>query len=82
MRRFSAHNIFTGTGTVLVKGIITLTDQGVVADIFDTHGEPEEKAGVEFYSGVITPGFVNTPAIWNYLIYVLLFPKRPDYQFS
>ena len=59
MRRFSAHYIFTGTGTVLVKGIITLTDQGVVADIIDTHGEPEEKAGVEFYNGVITPGFVN-----------------------
>ena len=60
MRRFSAHYIFTGTGTVLVKGIITLTDQGVVADIIDTHGDPEEKAGVEFYSGVITPGFVNS----------------------
>ena len=59
MRKFSAHYIFTGTGTVLEKGIITLNDQGVVTQITDTHGEPDEKAGVEFYSGVITPGFIN-----------------------
>ncbi len=59
MRKLSAHYIFTGTGAVLVKGIIILTDDGVVADIIDTNGEPEEMAGVEFYSGVIVPGFVN-----------------------
>jgi cytosine/adenosine deaminase-related metal-dependent hydrolase len=59
MRKFSAHYIFTGTGQVLAKGIITVTDQGIVADITDTNGMLEEIAGVEFYSGVITPGFVN-----------------------
>ncbi len=59
MRKLSAHYIFTGTGTVLSKGIITLTDDGVIADILDTKGALEEMAGVEFYSGVITPGFVN-----------------------
>ena len=59
MRKFSAHFIFTGNGTILEKGIIVLTDQGVVADIIDTNGKLEEKAGVEFYSGVLTPGFVN-----------------------
>ncbi len=59
MRKLSAHYIFTGTGAVLSKGIITLTDEGVVADITDTNGDLEEMAGVEFFSGVITPGFVN-----------------------
>ncbi len=59
MRRLSAHYIFTGTGTILNKGIICIDDQGFVADILDTHGEPEEKAGVEFYSGIITPAFIN-----------------------
>ncbi len=59
MRRFSAHYIVTGTGEILTKGIITLTDQGVVADITNTEGALEEIAHVEFYSGVITPGFVN-----------------------
>ena len=60
MRKFSAHYIFTGTGKVLNKGIVTLTDQGIVTDIVDTRGELDESAGVEFYSGVITPGFVNS----------------------
>ena len=59
MRKFSAHYIFTGTGRILNKGIITLTDDGVVSDIVDTNGELNEPAGVEFYSGIITPGFIN-----------------------
>lgn len=59
MRKLSAHYIFTGTGRVLEKGIITLTDQGIVAEIIDTNGLLQEQSGLEFYSGVITPGFVN-----------------------
>ena len=59
MRKFSAHYIFTGTGRILNKGIITLTDDGVVSDIVETNGELNEPAGVEFYSGIITPGFIN-----------------------
>jgi aminodeoxyfutalosine deaminase len=59
MRKLSAHYIITGTGAVLPKGIITLTNDGVIAEITDTKGELDEKAGVEFYSGVLIPGFVN-----------------------
>ena len=59
MRKLSAHYIITGTGTILSKGIIVLTDEGVVTEIIDTNGELDEKAGVEFYSGVLVPGFVN-----------------------
>src|ERR1035437_6756500 len=59
MRKISAHYIFTGNGSVLVKGIIILSNEGIVADIIDTHGALEELSGVEFYSGVITPGFIN-----------------------
>ena len=59
MRRISAHYIFTGTGIVLNKGIITVNDDGIVMEIIDTNGRFEEKANVEFYSGVIVPGFVN-----------------------
>lgn len=59
MRKLSAHYIFTGTGIVLVKGIIILSDDGTVADIIDTNGELDEMAGIEFYSGVLVPGFVN-----------------------
>ena len=59
MRKFSAHYIFTGTGRILNKGIISLTDEGVISEIVDTNGELNEPAGVEFYSGIITPGFIN-----------------------
>ena len=59
MRKLSAHYIFTGMGNVLVKGIIILSDDGTVADIIDTNGELEERSGVEFYSGILVPGFVN-----------------------
>lgn len=59
MRKFSAHYIFLGTGIVLEKGILTLSDDGTVTDIIDTKGELEEMAGVEFYSGALVPGFVN-----------------------
>lgn len=59
MRKLSAHYILTGTGAILVKGIIILSDDGIVADIIDTNGELDEIAGVEFYSGILTPGFVN-----------------------
>ena len=59
MRKLSAHYILTGTGVVLVKGIIILSDDGTVVDIIDTKGELDEMASVEFYSGVLIPGFVN-----------------------
>lgn len=59
MRKLSAHYIITGTGAVLVKSIIILSDDGIVMDIIDTKGELDEMANVEFYSGVLIPGFVN-----------------------
>lgn len=59
MRKLSAHYTITGTGAVLVKGIIILSDDGTVIDIIDTKGELDEMANVEFYSGVLIPGFVN-----------------------
>ena len=59
MRKLSAHYIILGTGAILKKGIIILTNDGIVADIIDTKGELDEMAVVEFYSGVLTPGFVN-----------------------
>src|ERR1035437_9615214 len=59
MRKLSAHYIITVTGSILEKGIIVLTDEGIVTEIIDTKGELDEKAGVEFYSGVLVPGFVN-----------------------
>lgn len=59
MRRFSAHYIITGTGAVLKKGIISVNDQGVITGLTDTGGDLAESASVEFYNGILVPGFVN-----------------------
>jgi len=59
MRKFSAHYIITGTGVLLNKGIVVTSDQGVITEIIDTNGAFEERSSVEFYSGIITPGFVD-----------------------
>ena len=60
MRRFSAHYIITGTGTVLKKGIVSVNDEGVITELTDTGGELTELASVEFYNGILVPGFINS----------------------
>jgi aminodeoxyfutalosine deaminase len=59
MRKLSAHFIFSGTGQVLEKGIVTVGNDGTILEITDTKGNLEEKANVEFFSGVLVPGFIN-----------------------
>jgi cytosine/adenosine deaminase-related metal-dependent hydrolase len=59
MRRFTSHFTITNTGPVLKNAIITVTDEGVITSIEDTGGKIPERASVEFYNGIIIPGFVN-----------------------
>jgi aminodeoxyfutalosine deaminase len=59
MRRISAHFILTGAGDVLEKGIITVNDEGIITDLVNTGGDLTEISSLEFYNGVIIPGFVN-----------------------
>lgn len=59
MRHFSAQYIFTSSGPPIKRGIITANDDGTIADIEDTGGNLPEKHSVEFYNGIIVPGFVN-----------------------
>ncbi len=58
MRRLSAEYIYTGQ-TVLKRGIIEIDDTGLIAAVIDTGGKTEEQESLEFYNGVIVPGFVN-----------------------
>lgn len=76
MRKLSAHYIFTGTGKTLDKGIIILSDDGTIADIIDTNGELDEMAGVEFYSGVLVPGFVNAHCHLELSHLLGIFPEK------
>ncbi len=59
MRRLSAHFIFTNNGPPLRMGIVTTGDDGTIIKIEDTGGSIKESEPVEFYNGIIIPGFVN-----------------------
>ncbi len=59
MKQFSAQYIFTNAGKPLKRGIIKTDDNGVILEVENTGGLIAERRSVEFYNGVIVPGFVN-----------------------
>jgi aminodeoxyfutalosine deaminase len=59
MKQFSAQYIFTNQGPPLKRGIITTDNDGVILNTEDTGGSLAERHSVEFYNGIIIPGFVN-----------------------
>jgi len=59
MRKISAHLILDGRGNCYSKGILTLETDGTIIDIQDTHGVLQESEEIEFFSGILVPGFVN-----------------------
>jgi cytosine/adenosine deaminase-related metal-dependent hydrolase len=59
MRKISAHLILDGKGQRYPKGILTVDADGTILDIEETGGILHESAEVEFFSGIIVPGFVN-----------------------
>ena len=59
MRRFSAEYIYTGN-EVLKRGIVETDDFGKIIKVIDTGGKFKEQQSLEFFNGVIVPGFVNT----------------------
>jgi aminodeoxyfutalosine deaminase len=59
MKRFSGQYVFTNSGPALKRAIITTEDDGSIVSIEDTGGDLVEKHSVEFYNGIIIPGFVN-----------------------
>ncbi|MDF1548265.1 MAG: amidohydrolase family protein [Bacteroidales bacterium] len=60
MRKIAAHYIFPSTEKPIKNGIITLDDSGKILDITQSNENLLEVAGLEFYSGILVPGFVNT----------------------
>ncbi|MCF6184162.1 MAG: amidohydrolase family protein [Bacteroidales bacterium] len=58
MKRISAEYIFTGK-KILKRGIIELNSNGEITKVTDTGGKISEQQSLEFYNGVIVPGFVN-----------------------
>jgi aminodeoxyfutalosine deaminase len=59
MKRFSSQYTITNTTAPLKRALITTEDDGTIISVEDTGGDLEEKHSVEFYNGIIVPGFVN-----------------------
>jgi len=59
MRRISAQYIITNSGPPLKRAVINTDDDGTITGVEDNDGKPDETRHVEFYNGVIIPGFVN-----------------------
>ncbi len=60
MRKIAATYIFPGNQPPIKNGILICKPDGTIVEIIDNNGELKEESGLEFYSGILVPGFVNT----------------------
>ena len=58
MRRISAHYIFLD-GEIYSRPIVTLSDQGIIADIAINQTDIDRQPLTEFYDGILLPDLVN-----------------------
>ncbi|MCY1721257.1 amidohydrolase family protein [Prolixibacteraceae bacterium Z1-6] len=59
MRKIAATYIFPVSGAPIKNGILVCNDDGTIVEVIDRGENFREEAGVEFYSGILVPGFVN-----------------------
>lgn len=60
MRKLAAQYIIDGDGTVYRNSILELDRNGFVLGIRKSESDLKEEPGLEFYSGILVPGFINT----------------------
>ncbi|MCF6358972.1 MAG: amidohydrolase family protein [Draconibacterium sp.] len=60
MRKIAATYIFSGKQPPIKNGILICKPDGTIIEVIDNNGKLEEEPGLEFYSGILVPGFVNT----------------------
>lgn len=75
MRKISANYIFPVTSAPLKNGILILDDANKIVDIIDTGGKIKEIENLQFYSGMIVPGFVDVFTLLSYPSF-----SREDFQ--
>ncbi len=59
MRKISANYIFPIAGKPLKNGILIIDKEGTIVDVIDTGGALKEEENLEFYNGILVPGFIN-----------------------
>ena len=62
MRRIGANYIITNTGKALRNAYLEINEEGRILRLVETDGNLQEVNQLEFYNGVLIPGFVNTHA--------------------
>ena len=60
MRKIAATYLFPCNRAPIKNGILVCESDGTIVEIIDNNGALKEEAGLEFYSGILVPGFVNT----------------------
>jgi len=59
MRKITANLIFPVSGPPIPYGYLVVDNENRIVDVVDTGGTLKEIAGLEYYSGILVPGFVN-----------------------
>jgi len=75
MRKISASYVFTLVGSPLKNGIVVLNSNGTIVEVIDTQGRASEIQGLEHYSGLLVPGFINACADLDGAVAPLAFPQ-------
>ncbi|MFO8234426.1 MAG: hypothetical protein R6U04_03330 [Bacteroidales bacterium] len=59
MRWIAANYLIPVTSTPIKNGILEIDDNGIISKIIDPGDQLREMSRVEFYNGVLIPGFIN-----------------------
>ncbi len=59
MRKIAATYVFPSNRPPIKNGIVICESDGSIIEIIDNNGVLKEEAGLEFYNGILIPGFVN-----------------------
>ena len=60
MKQFAANYIFPVTSKPIKNGIVVTDDSGTIIEIIDNNGKLSEQPNIQFFNGVIVPGFINS----------------------
>lgn len=60
IKKIAAHYILPIKDKPIKNGLITFDDSGKILEISQSSFPVQEIAGVEFYAGILVPGFINT----------------------
>ena len=58
MRKIAANYIMPVSSPPLRNGVVVIDNDGSILEIIDTGGKLRESSSLEFYNGIVTPGFV------------------------